>query len=414
MSRKKVALVLCMLLAGCFFNRKALSTPCENKNLQKTVLNVANGQPVRKQHLEKEEDSYLEGYIQALVNSHYYEFNILVYIENGDVYLYNLPKNDLIKNSILRFVKDLPEIRSVTEVFKFPKERLKTLKNREIRPQIKGIWFPQTTVLFPPMIANPRATLYSANYRSGDRGVYADSCHAVNHQKMGKTSTIVSLGDSFPIYRWCNVLKWKGDLQIEIQGGIWSMFRMGVRRPRGEFAQMVNTDFLLGVPLSYAVNKWAFRLRIYHISGHLGDEFMQDHREHERLNPSMEAVDFFTAYQVSKNLRVYFGPGWVFHSDKSYPIKPFYLEYGGELRFLGRKSYYHKLYGTFFIATYIRNWQAVHWRFDVSSIFGYEWSKLQGVGRKMRIFINYRNGYSEGQFFTDCTSCTGLGFSWGF
>ncbi len=395
MNSKSAGIVLCMLMIGCFGLRDALPSPIEEKRGEEK----RNALP--KQHLEKEEDSYLEGYIQALVNSHYYEFDILVYVENGDVYLYNLPKNELIKNSIIRFVKDLPEIHSVTEVAKFPSGRLETLKKKEIRPQIKGIWFPQTTVLYPPMIANPRSTIYSATYRRGDRNA-------------GRISTFVSLGDSFPIYRWRNVFRWKGDLQIEIQGGVWSMFKMGVRNRGKEFAEMINTDFLLGVPLSYAVDKWAFRLRIYHISGHLGDEFMDHHPLVKRLNPSMEAIDFFTAYQASKNLRFYFGPGWVFHSDKSYPIKPFYVEYGGELRFCGRKDYYRKLYGTFFLATYIRNWQAVHWKFDVNSIFGYEWSKLQGVGRKMRVFINYRNGYSEGQFFINCTSCVGIGFSWGF
>ena len=141
---------------------------------------------------------------------------------------------------------------------------------------------------------------------------------------------------------------------------------------------------------------------------------MVNHPNVKRLNPSMEAIDFFTAYQVTKSLRLYIGPGWVFHSDSTFHIDPFYIEYGGEFRFWGTKSFYHKLYGTFFLAGYIRNWQVNHWQFDVNPMFGYEWSKLQGVGRKMRIFINYHNGYSEGQFFKERTSYGGFGLSWGF
>lgn len=358
-------------------------------------------QGASKEYLSEEEDAYLEGYIQALVNSHYYEFNVLVYVENGDVYLYNLPKNALIKNSILNFVRDLPEVTSVTEVKKFPRKRLEKVEKREAHPRIKGIWFPQQTVLYPPMIANPMETIYSAAYHIGDN-------------VMGTKSIAVSLGDSFPIFRWRNVFRWQGDLQIDIQAGIWSVFKMGVHY-EGEISQLMNTDYLVGFPLSYAFDKWAFRLRVYHISSHLGDEFMAHHPEIKRLNPSMEAIDFFTAYQINKNLRVYGGLGCVCHSDRTYPLTPpLYIEWGGEVRVFGRKFFYHHLYGTPFLAVYFRNWQVNHWLLDGTYMVGYEFSKLQGVGRKMRVFIDYHHGYSVGQFFKDHTSYTGFGLSWGF
>jgi hypothetical protein len=356
---------------------------------------------IPQQHLSEEDDAYLEGYIQALVNSYYYEFNILVYVENRDVYLYNLPRNALIKNSIISFVQDLPEVTSVTEVDKFPGKKLEKLEKREVRPQIKGVWFPQQTVLYAPMIANPRATLYSAAYHIGDN-------------IMGTKSIAVSFGDNFPIFRWRNVFYWQGDLQIDVQAGVWSVFKMGVHYD-GEISELVNTDFLVGFPLSYAFDKWAFNLRVYHVSSHLGDEYMAHHPDIKRLNPSMEAIDLFGSYQVSMNLRLYGGFGCVFHSDKTYPIKPpLYVEYGGEVRVWGRKFFYHHLYGTPFLAVYLRNWQVNDWRLDGTYMIGYEISKLQGVGRKMRVYINYHNGYSEGQFFKDHTSYTGFGFSWGF
>jgi len=356
---------------------------------------------IPREHVESEEDAYLEGYIQALVNANYYEFDVLVYVENGDVYLYNLPKNALIKNSIISFVSDIPDVKSVTPVNKFPDEKLAKLEKREVQPQIKGVWFPQQTVLYPPMIANPRATIYSAAYHIGDNVI-------------GKKSIAVSLGDNFPIFRWRNVLPWQGDMQIDIQAGIWSVFKMGVDF-NGEISELVNTDYLVGFPLSYAFDKWAFRLRVYHVSSHLGDEYLVHNPGVERLNPSMEAVDLFTSYQVNSALRVYGGFGWVFHSDKTYPIKPpLYLEWGGEVRLLGRKFFYHRLYGTAFLSVYLRNWQVNDWNLDGTYMAGYEISKLQGVGRKMRIFVNYHRGYSEGQFFKDRTSWTGFGFSWGF
>ena len=349
---------------------------------------------------QAEEDAYLEGYIQGLVTSHYYEFDILVYVENGDVYLYNLPRNDLLRESIINFVCDLPEVISVTEVCKFPERKLKKLEQREVMPQVRGVWFPQQTVLYPPMIANPMAPIYSASYRIGDN-------------IFGTKTIAISLGDNFPIFRWRDVFYWQGALQFDIQSGIWSVFEVGVDHG-DEFAELKNTDYLLGFPLSYVVGKWAYRLRIYHISTHLGDEFMKYHPEVERVNPSMEAVDFFFSCQVNKDLRLYIGPGFVLHSDSSFHIDPFYFEYGGEWRFWGVRSTFHRLYGTFFAALYFRNWQENHWRLDGTYMLGYEWSKMQGVGRKLRLFVDYHHGYGEGQFFKQRTSYTEFGFAWGF
>jgi len=390
MKIKKFAITICFCLIGsislCAYEDGEISAQTEN---------------ISKQYISSEEDAYLEGYIQALVNSHYYEFDILVYVENGDVYLYNLPINALTRTSIINFVKDLPDVTSVTSVDKFPEKKMERIEQREVRPQVKGIWFPQQTVLYPPMIANPRATIYSAAYHIGDNVI-------------GTKSIAVSLGDNFPIFRWRQVMRWKGDLQIDIQAGIWSVFKMGVHH-EGEVSELVNTDYFVGFPLSYAVNKWSFRLRPYHVSTHLGDEFLVHNPGVKRLNPSMEGIDFFVSYQVNSALRIYIGPGWVFHSDDTFPIKPpFYVEWGGEVRLLGYKSFYHNLYGTAFLAIYLRNWQVNGWNLDGTYMVGYEWSKLQGVGRKMRLFINYHRGYSEGQFFKMRTSWTGAGLSWGF
>ena len=58
--------------------------------------------------------------------------------------------------------------------------------------------------------------------------------------------------------------------------------------------------------------------------------------------------------------------------------------------------------------------QTNHWQFDFTTQLGYEWSKLQGVGRKMRIFLEYHKGYSEGQFFKDRTQYGAIRLSWGF
>ncbi len=350
-------------------------------------------------------DPYLEGYIQALVDMHFYEYRVIITVKNHHVFLSNLPTNELIANAIVSFVGDLPGVKSV-EVQDLTEEEKKEKEKYTEQPRVNGIWFPQSTIVFQPLIADPREPYYYAAYRYGDKVV-------------GKQAAAVALGDDFPFFRWRDVLRWHGDMQIGIQGGVWAVFNYWhiQNKPDHESCELVNADYFFGIPLTYAVDRWAFRLRVYHISSHLGDEFLVNNPEYydDRVNPSFEALDFTTSYQFSGHLRAYGGPGVILHSDSSFPMKTLYIKYGAEVHVLGKKLHYHKLYGTPFLALHFENWQVRDWNLDLFVKLGYELSKLQGIGRKMRIYIDYHHGYSyEGQFFLRKTQYGELGLSWGF
>ncbi len=352
--------------------------------------------------VEDATDHYMEGYIQALIDMHYYEFNVRVRVDGCTVYLACLPKNDLIRNSIIAFVEDLPNVGEVIEVASIDDAPLAREESYMVKPQVSGTWFPQQTMLFQPLLAAPRQPMYYAEYRMGDN-------------IFGTRTVGIALGDEFPVFRWNDVFSVHGDLQIGIMAGIWSVFNMKTF-PNGEFSELANTDYLLGIPLSYAFDAWSFRFMLYHVSSHLGDEFLVNRPNFlpERVNPSFEAIELMNSYQVNTSFRVYFGPGVVIHSDDSFSMQTLYVQYGAELRMLGKKHHYHKLYGTPFFAMNLQNWQVNGWNLDATYMAGYEWSKLQGVGRKLRLYAKYRDGYGEGQFFKLKTSFFALGFSWGF
>jgi hypothetical protein len=324
-------------------------------------------------------------------------------VEDHAVYLSKLPKNELMARSIISFVQDIPGVKSV-EVREELGEKL-AIPSSQIEPRVSGVWFPQMTVLFAPLIGDPREPEYSANYRFGDR-------------VMGRKAVAVSLGDDFPVFRWRHVFRWHGDMQIGIQAGVWAVFNFShVPNRKQNTCELMNTDYLVGIPLTYAFDKWSFRLRVYHISSHLGDEFLVDHPSFlsKRKNPSYEALEWISAYQLSSGLRVYGGPGWVFHSDDTFKLKPLYVKWGTEIRLFGQKLYYHQLYGTPFLVIHMENWEQRHWNLDQFYKIGYEISKMQGIGRKMRLYLEYHQGYSyEGQFFNQRVRYGQVGFSWGF
>jgi hypothetical protein len=368
------------------------------------VLSRADSLPV--ENFDEVSDTYLEAYIQALIDVHYYEQQVIVTVKDHHVYLSNLPRNDLLRNSILSFVSEVPGVKSV-QITEAPTKEERAAKGKYFeKPAVPGIWFPQATVLFQPFVADPRWPTYWLAYRGGD--------HVV-----GRNAVSVSLGDQFPIFRWRDILPWHGDMQIGIEADLWAVFNFSdlPKSDNGDFSELFNADYYLGIPVEYAVDRWSFRTRIYHISSHLGDEFMCRKREmcDKRKNPSFEAIDFFASYQVDQNFRVYAGPGVIIHSDDTFPMKYFYLEYGMELRWWGRKSLYHKIYGTPFLAIHVENWQVRHWNSDETYMIGYEWSKMQGIGRKFRVYADYHRGFSyEGQFFKKPTQYGEVGFKWGF
>jgi len=391
-----------LILAVFCFSLAVLAA--DEITLEPEISQLNRSETFSKESIGGMSDPYLEGYLQSLIDMNYYEYKVIVVVKDHKVWLANLPKNKMLSNSITAFMKDVPGVDEVSVIEGKAPQELKERQEKLNRPKINGIWFPQNTELFLPLIANPRQAIYAVAYRGG------------GNNTIGTNDVAIALGDDFPIFRWLNVFPWEGDLQIGIEGGIWSIFNVNVKGPNPNGGtELVNTDFYVGFPITYAINKWSYRLRGFHLSSHLGDEFMVNHPEYKRKNPSYEAIDFFVSYQAGSVFRLFVGPGFILHSDHSFPMKRGYAEYGFEARFLGHSSYYHGLYGTFFASAYWRNWQFNNWLFDGTYALGYEWSKLQGVGRKIRLFASLHHGFCpDGQFMRERVSYGTLTFAYGF
>jgi hypothetical protein len=262
-----------------------------------------------------------------------------------------------------------------------------------------GVWLPEDCLLFKPFIADPRQVCYSVGWRFND--------HALVQNVIP-----VSFGDTLAIYRWCNVWPFGGQMQIEIEGALWAVFD-----PLHESAPLMNADYYVGIPLTYAIRDWSFRLRLYHISSHIGDEFLLNHPGFDRRNPSFEALDFFVSNDFTNELRFYGGAGIYLHQDKSFRWGWWYVSAGAELRLprWGFVDYCNQLYGEPFYA--------MHWWYrpdfkkhvDMTYVLGYEFGKLCGLCRKVRLFMEYHDGYSfEGQFCRFPTHYLSFRASYGF
>ncbi len=371
-------------------------------------------------HVAFSSDEYLSGYVQSLIDTHYYEYRVRVIVRDHNAYVFNLPCNDLLAYSIVCFIHDIPCIDCVESIDCCPEEFLcrsecfqdpcgescdySSMETVCEVPlpccQIKGIWFPQSNRLFAPLVADPRQVTNSAAIRFNDRMIGKHLKHV----------GAVIFGDEFPFFRWKDVFWWRGDLQIGIEAGIFSVFDLD--HPD---ACMVNTDYFVAPSLTYAIDKWSYRLRVWHMSSHLGDEFLIENPHTFRMNRSEEGTDCFASYQMNSHIRLYGGLGYIFSSDDSFRVKPVYVQYGTEIRVFGCRNCFNKLYVQPFFAMNFVNWQEHGFDLDATYLLGVEYSNIQGIGRKFRIFGEYHNGYSlEGQFCRRRSNYAAIRISYGF
>lgn len=337
---------------------------------------------------------------------HYYEFQVKVVVQEGVAYVYNLPRNTVLADSILCFVGDVPcivgvEVGGCEPIWCDPCDPCDVCSGDYsfCSPycEVKGVWLPQTTVLFAPLIADPRQVLNSAALRFNDSAI-------------GKKVGAATFGDDFIFYRWKDVWRWHGDLEVGIEAGIFSVFDLNHAN-----AAYVNSDFYVAGLCNYAFDAYAFRLRLWHLSSHVGDEFLLAHPEFQRKNLSDEGIDFFVSYMLCRAIRLYAGIGDIFDRDRSFPEKPLYIEFGTEIRVFGERDFCENLYCQPFLAMHFRSWQEHDWTLDQTYALGVEWSKLRGVGKKFRIFVELHNGFCcEGQFLRQRSRYVAIRTSYSF
>lgn len=280
-----------------------------------------------------------------------------------------------------------------------PEMPIELIASNDDNDGVSGIWLPEDPVLFKPLVADPREVNYSIGWRFNDRALKVK--HIID----------VSFGDSITFYRWCNIGPWKGQLEISLEGALWAVFD-----PLHDSSPLMNADYYVGVPITYAFGPWSFRLRGFHISSHIGDEFLINNPKFNRKNPSAEYVDFFVSHHKD-DIRFYGGLGVVASMDESFKIGRFYAEVGAELHMsqLGFVDVHDQIYGRPFYGMHLHFQTKYEKHIDQTYVLGYEWGKLCGLQRILRVFMEYHDGHSwEGQFFCRPTNYFSLRMSYGF
>lgn len=240
-----------------------------------------------------------------------------------------------------------------------------------------GEAFPSDDV-FRPLMADPKQPQFFANWRS------------TRSRTDRTTSNIgsVAIGENFGFYTrrdGCN--GW----QISLLTGIFSQFDLDEKN-----AQLINTDFNVGIPLTWRSGNWSARLRYYHQSSHIGDEFLGANPGFKSITFILEEVDAILSYEY-RWLRLYGGGGYLVHREPA-TFDRGKIQWGFEARAPSMRtgilgSFLDRLVVTPVLSADFKSIQAHDWIIDTNVLGGFEWSRT-GSFRRFRIMATYFHGYN--------------------
>jgi hypothetical protein len=242
--------------------------------------------------------------------------------------------------------------------------------------------------LFRPLLADMKAPRFSAGWRyeSFQPGILAD-------QRTGGSfnAGVVSFGAEFDLVGWHN--RHCEGLQVGLFGAVFSQFNLD-----SVSETLINSDFQVGIPLTWRKGPWSGRLRLYHQSSHLGDEFLVEMPHVLPLYLSFEALDTLVSFGHGWG-RVYGGMGVIFH--KPAYLDPLYLQAGGEVRatmlqFGRQQRRFLPVAGVD-----LKSFQSRNWGVTFSAKAGLQMSVDAPVTRRTRVMVAFLQGFIPfGQFFS--------------
>jgi hypothetical protein len=252
--------------------------------------------------------------------------------------------------------------------------------------------FPQDSI-FCPILADPKEPRSFASWLHGTFRSLDDP------DGEGTTIASVGLGDSFGLIRWGGPAPGEG-VQLDAAAGIFAQFDLGA--PSND---LINADYVIGLPLTFRRNGFSTRVRVYHQSSHLGDEYLLRSDVITRENLSFESFEVVVSQEIAW-LRLYGGGERLFRREPdTLALKVAHA--GAEIR-TARAGGIQMVSGIDFKATEQRDWSPA-----ISGRVGVEFIRSGPGGHPARLVTLmlelYEGPSPYGQFFQDDIGYLGFG-----
>lgn len=190
---------------------------------------------------------------------------------------------------------------------------------------------------------------------------------------------------------------WPEGWELDIEGAAFPRLD-----PDNEF-DVNATDFRFGIPVTYGEGPYQTKLAYYHLSSHLGDEFLLKNPGFPRLNYVRDAIVWGHSYYYTNDLRLYAELEYAFNTDGG--AKPLAFQFGADFS----PAYPTGIRGAPFAAVnaYLRE----DFNFGGHFVAQTGWQWRGGYTNKLfRIGLHYLNGKSpQWEFFDRFEQQLGFG-----
>jgi len=205
---------------------------------------------------------------------------------------------------------------------------------------------------------------------------------------LGGRAGIVRYGSTDPL--------WPEGYQLDIEGAAFPRLTLDEAR------DLVSVDFRFGIPLTFRYGPWEAKFGYYHLSSHLGDEYMLSHPWLHRINYSRDNLILGVGLRPCTDIRFYGETAWAFYSDGG--TEPWEFQFGVEYSPARPASFR----GAPFFAVGAHLHQEDNFGGEMVAQAGWEWRSA--TGRVFRCGLHYLNGKSnQYQFFNEHEEQIGFG-----
>jgi hypothetical protein len=190
----------------------------------------------------------------------------------------------------------------------------------------------------------------------------------------------------------------------------WELDFEGAAFPRLDLEHdmdVVAVDYRAGVPLTYGCGPFQAKFAYYHLSSHLGDEFMLRNPGWTRINYVRDSLVLGTSYYPAESLRLYGEAAWAFRTDGG--AKPWEFQFGIDFSPIAPRGGH----GSPFAAINGHLYQDLDFSGHLVVETGWQWRGKSG--HLMRVGLEYYAGKSDQyEFFNRYEEKVGLAMWYDF
>lgn len=186
--------------------------------------------------------------------------------------------------------------------------------------------------------------------------------------------------------------------QVDLEGGVQTRLD-----PRSDSTPLLSADFRVGVPITWAQGCWQFKTGYYHISSHLGDEFLLANPQARRINYTRDGLLLGVGHFWTERLRLYGEVGCAIAADGG--AEPWEFQFGADWA----PAQDTGLAGAPFWALNAQLREEVDFGGNFVVQAGWAWRRFPR-GSLFRVGVEYFNGHSDQyEYFDYCEQRIGGG-----